>query len=92
MSKRVLIFFAVGILAIVVGIFLMRYELTKKDTEEEPEEEPEEDLEEEPEPVPEVVNDRTGYYYDRSKRAWLKCKEKEVPAEVPVEEPNVIPA
>jgi hypothetical protein len=53
MSKRVLILLAVGVLAIVAGILLLKYELTRQDPDPEPEPEPEPEETEIIEPEPE---------------------------------------
>jgi len=89
MSKRVLILIAAGILAIIAGIFLMKYELTRPEEEEAPEVDPvpDPDPEEEREPAPEIINGpKKGYYYDRHSKTWLKCKQNEEQVPEPVKQ------
>lgn len=48
MSKKVIIMLGLGFLAIIIGVFLLKYELTHQEPEEDPEEYPEEDPEDKP--------------------------------------------
>lgn len=74
MSKRVLILLAVGIVAIIAAVLLLKYELTKPETEpeEEPEEEPETEVILTPEPETEkFAGFRKGFRWDKSLKKYI---------------------
>jgi hypothetical protein len=96
MSKRVLILLAVGLLAIVAGILLLKYELTKQDPDPDPE--PEETEIIEPELKTEKFTGfRKGFKWDKVSKRYIPNESepelKATPAQYlpPVEIPPVTP-
>ena len=103
MSKRVMLIILGGILAIVAGIFLMKHELTIEDPDEDYSEDDSEDDSEDnpevdsgqsenpeiiPEVVPEIKGPKVGYYFDKYKGSWVKCKPKPVDTAMKEGEPD----
>lgn len=81
MSKRVLILLAAGILAIVAGFFLLKYELTKQEPEPEPE----------PEPKPDETWQTEKFEGFKKGYKWDKLEKRYKPVTEPATEPeNVI--
>ena len=90
MSKRVLILLAVGIVAIIAAVLLLKYELTKPETEpeEEPEEKPEETEVIEPEPLPakeKYAGFRKGFKWDKLSMCYIPLTLDSEPAGQPAE-------
>jgi hypothetical protein len=88
MSKRVLILLAGGILAIVAGFLLLKYELSKQEPEEEPEEEPEPD---ETLQTEKFTGFKKGFKWDKIEKRYKPVMEQEPSAIITPIPDNLMP-